>query len=58
MKLASVRCDVSSDTTYKSISSALEMQRSVRMSQIPDDERQIVEYDRDAVVSHTQVSTE
>jgi hypothetical protein len=45
-----------SDTTYKSISTALEMQRSVLMSQIHGDERQIVECERDAVVWHTQMA--
>lgn len=45
-----------SDTTYKSISSALEMQRSVRMSHFHGGERQIVEYERNSVARRTQVS--
>lgn len=43
-----------SDTTYNSISSALEMQRSMRMSQIHGDDRNIIEYERGAIVWHTQ----
>ncbi|KAG0563604.1 hypothetical protein KC19_8G044700 [Ceratodon purpureus] len=43
-----------SDTTYNSISSALEMQRLLRMSQIYGNDRNILEYERGAVAWHTQ----
>ncbi|KAG0600897.1 hypothetical protein M758_11G069200 [Ceratodon purpureus] len=43
-----------SDTTYNSISSALEKQRSLRMSQIHGSERKVIEYERGAIVWHTQ----
>ncbi|XP_073384942.1 uncharacterized protein [Physcomitrium patens] len=43
-----------SDTTYNSISSALDKQRSMRMSQIHGDERKVMEYERGAILWHMQ----